>query len=277
MISRLVVTNDDGIESEGLHVLARYLEQSGNEVTIIAPDHNASGTGAALGHVSASHPIRFKEWVIEDFHGTAYAINGPPALCALVASYGALGERPEVVVSGINAGMNLGRAALHSGTVGGALAAQNFGMKGLAVSVGVSNPWHWETAAQVAVEVLPSVLNGTDRTVTNLNVPAVPITQLKGTRWSHMAKYGSVRAMVTKVENDEIHVEQSRVDYQPQVDTDLAITREGFASISCIHGVSEVWNSEVAPGDLYLTSHKALGVSAGDRLEPTLSYFESQT
>src|SRR4051812_4246324 len=104
----------------------------------------------------------------------AYALDGPPGLCVCAARLGAYGKPPTVVVSGINSGCNTGRAILHSGTVGAALTAQSFGASALAVSVDVSDPWRYDTAARFAVEVLPMLLEAPPRSVLNLNVPARP-------------------------------------------------------------------------------------------------------
>ena len=78
-----LITNDDGIDSEGIHVLARFVEQAGFEVTVIAPSYNASGTGASLGHLSLETPIKYQAHTIEGLKGRAYGLDGPPALCTI--------------------------------------------------------------------------------------------------------------------------------------------------------------------------------------------------
>lgn len=272
MSCRVVVTNDDGVESLGIHVLARVLEEAGHEVTVIAPDYDASGTGTSLGSYSASNPIRFKETKIDTFGGSVYAIAGPPALCALVASNEAFGSRPDIVVSGINAGLNVGRSVVHSGTVGAALAAQNFGMKGLAVSLGGAERWYWEVAAEVAVKVIPSILVGPDRSVTNINVPGMPMDDLKGLSWAHLARLGSVKGVVKQVSSGSIYLENVRTDYTPESNTDLALTRAGYASVTCLHGACEVWNSDIAAGQSFDQSVRVNGVLAGDSVCPSMAY-----
>ena len=120
---RILVTNDDGIDSIGLHVLARTMRQYG-DVVIAAPDQEYSGFGAAIGSIWLMKPEVHKTHVegVED----AWAVNGAPALCAMFARLGAFGD-VDLVVSGINPGANVGRSVYHSGTVGACLTARNGG------------------------------------------------------------------------------------------------------------------------------------------------------
>ena len=187
--TRVLITNDDGVDSPGIHALARHVERAGHEVIVVAPDHDASGTGASLGRISPDHPIALTETSIDGLRARVYAIGGPPALCVMAANLEAFAERPDIVVSGINAGLNTGRSALHSGTIGAALAAQNFGLRALSVSLARSEPWHWETAAALAVDVLPAVIDGPDRGLLNLNVPGVPRENVRGILWTGLATF----------------------------------------------------------------------------------------
>jgi 5'-nucleotidase len=130
-----LVTNDDGIASPGLHVLAAAIAEAGHDVVVVAPSSDRSGVGAALGLVHADQHLDIERVELPGYaHLDAYSLDGPPGMCAVAGRLGAFGEPPELVASGINAGLNTGRAILHSGTVGAALTAQNFGCSGLAVS-----------------------------------------------------------------------------------------------------------------------------------------------
>ena len=115
---RLLVTNDDGIDAEGLHVLAQRLATTGHDLVVAAPAADASGSGAALGVFHADSHIDVKRVEVPGCDAPAWAVAGPPGLCAMAAHLGAFGAPPDIVVSGINAGLNTGRAILHSGTVG---------------------------------------------------------------------------------------------------------------------------------------------------------------
>src|SRR6478735_6510921 len=165
-MARLLVTNDDGIHGPGLHALAGALADAGHVVVVVAPDYDASGTSSSIGRFDMSDrmPVLRAELPgrpdIE-----AWALDGPPAMCVLAGVLGGFGDEFDAVVSGINAGANTGRAILHSGTVGAALTAQNFGLRGLAVSMaepgrqGIAVDgqdqarWDWSPAATLAARV----------------------------------------------------------------------------------------------------------------------------
>ena len=270
--TRVLITNDDGVESPGIHALARHVEQAGYEVLVVAPDHDASGTGAALGRISPDHPIALTETSIDGLAANVYAINGTPALCVMVCNLEAFAPRPDIVISGINAGLNTGRAALHSGTVGAALAAQNFGLRALSVSLASSEQWHWDTAAQLAVEVLPAVVDGPDRGLLNLSVPGVPRDKVRGILWTGMAEFNSVRGMVSKIENGELHLGFEETGHQPEADTDLGAVRDGYAAVTAIQGTVEVWGPTGAPGETFRRGHRAPGATEGHELRPARSY-----
>jgi 5'-nucleotidase len=192
---RILVTNDDGIDSEGLHILARALTAHG-EVTVVAPDDEYSGASAALG---ALHRIRpeVHETQVPGV-GPAWAVSGPPALCVMFARLGAFGPPFDLVVSGINPGVNVGRSVYHSGTVGAALTARAGGISGLAVSQAVrgfgveGQGWDemlagqvWDGAAAVASAVVAALVAGPSGgpvgpVVVNLNVPNLPVEAMAG-------------------------------------------------------------------------------------------------
>jgi 5'-nucleotidase len=137
---KVLVTNDDGVASPGLHALARALVDDGHDVVVVAPDREMSGSAAAIGQVHIDEGIDAERVDLPRLDGVpAYAVAGPPGLCVLTARLGGFGDPPDLIVSGINPGCNTGRAVLHSGTVGAALTAANFGCRGLAVSIDVSN------------------------------------------------------------------------------------------------------------------------------------------
>ena len=246
---KILITNDDGVDSPGLHCLARAVEGAGFETLVVAPDHDASGTGTAVGGVSSFASIGYESRNIKGFQGAVYALAASPAFCVMIGGRGAFGEQPDIVLSGINSGSNMGRSALHSGTVGAALTAQNFGMKGMAVSAGRSDPWHWETAAELALKVLPRLIAAPERCVLNLNAPGCPAEQVKGLRWTRLAPFSSLTSSISSTAEQRLKVELTRGRREPADDTDLATIRRGFASLSSIQGITEVWNSSLGPGD----------------------------
>jgi len=191
---RILVTNDDGIDSLGLHELARSLTGLG-DVTVVAPDREYSGAGAALGSV---HLIRPE---VHDAHidgiETSWSVSGPPGLCIIYARLGLFGEPFDLVVSGINPGINVGRSVYHSGTIGAALTARNGGITGIAISQAVTD-WGvegqaasevldkqiWSSAAEIARIVTSAVIENPpqEASVLNVNVPNLPLTEMAGWR-----------------------------------------------------------------------------------------------
>ena len=132
---RILLTNDDGIDSVGLHILAKAMLPFG-EVVVIAPDSEYSGAGAAIGAIHLMRPEIHR--VHLDGLPEAWTVSGPPALCVMFARMGAFGAPFDLVVSGINPGANVGRSVYHSGTVGACLTARSGGISGIAVSQDVS-------------------------------------------------------------------------------------------------------------------------------------------
>ena len=270
--TRVLITNDDGVDSPGIHALARQVEQAGYEVLVVAPDHDASGTGAALGRISPDHPVALTETTIDGLAAPVYALGGPPALCVMAGNLEAFSPRPNVVVSGINAGLNTGRAALHSGTIGAALAAQNFGLRALAVSLARSQTWQWDTAAEFAVDVLPAVVDGPERGLLNLNVPGVTRDAVRGILWTRLATFNSIRGVISKVENGKLYFGHEETGDQPDGDTDLAAVRAGYAAVTSLHGTAEVWGPVGGPGEPFERGHRVHGATAGHALRAARSY-----
>ena len=201
---RVLVTNDDGVHAPGLAALTAALarwadERPGGErreVVVVAPLANHSGASAAVGTVYERQALSYRRVRVPGAERTpAYGVDATPALAVLVGALGGFGPRPDVVVSGINLGVNVGRSVLHSGTIGAALTAAQIGLRGLAVSMRSGRPpEHWETAAAMAVEVLPVLCTAAPRTVLNLNVPSLPLAELRGVRRGRISTSGIVRA-----------------------------------------------------------------------------------
>lgn len=189
---RILVTNDDGIDSEGLSVLAEAMADLG-EVTVVAPDKEYSGASASLGALQLLRPEVHRRHV--KGASEAWAVEGPPALCVMFATLGVFARRFDMVVAGINPGVNVGRSVYHSGTVGAALTARTRGLPAIAVSQAVEGfgiegqGWEkmltdmkWETAAKVALSVARGLadLGQARPLLVNLNVPNVEIGDLRG-------------------------------------------------------------------------------------------------
>jgi 5'-nucleotidase len=239
---RILLTNDDGINSPGLHALAAHLHESGYEVVVAAPQEDMSGASAAIGRLHADEHIDVTRMAIPGTDGVeGFAVAGPPALASMAARLGAFGDAPDVVVSGINTGLNTGHSTLHSGTVGAALTAQNFGARGLAVSIEPTDPWHWDTACEYAGAALRWLIDQAPGcTVLNLNVPGRPRDEVLGLRWARLDRFGSVRAAVAETGTDGLQIEFRDTGAQLEPDSDTALVMQGYATLTTIIGVSEV-------------------------------------
>ncbi len=183
---RILVTNDDGIDSPGLHVLAQRMAGLG-EVTVLAPSGEYSGAGASIGHLSLGLP---EVHTVDDHPAmpdaaAVHHLDGPPGLVALLAGRGLFGARPDVVVSGINPGWNVGHAVHASGTIGACLMASACGIPGLAISQRTGGEQRWETAADAAAELVPEAV--TRRTVLNVNVDNLAPDAVRGIRWTGLS------------------------------------------------------------------------------------------
>jgi 5'-nucleotidase len=183
-VSRILVTNDDGVASAGLGILAARLSAAGHDVVVAAPANESSGSAAAIGAILEGDEINTRLVELPDAPGlAAYAVDGPPGRCVLAAVLRAFGPPPDLVVSGINPGANTGRfLQLHSGTLGAALTAGGLGRSAMAVSMGPLTPQHWATAAEVAARLLPYLTSCARGTVINVNVPDLPVESLRELR-----------------------------------------------------------------------------------------------
>jgi 5'-nucleotidase len=266
-VTSVLVTNDDGIESAGLHILTAALVAAGYDVIVIAPDRDRSGIGAAIGLVHADEHLDVEKVELPGCPGVpAYAIDGPPGLCVCAGRLGAFGDPPDIVVSGVNPGCNTGRAILHSGTVGAALTAQSFGCSALAVSVDVGDAWRFDTAARIAVDVLPMLLAAPPRSVLNLNVPARSYDDVLGIRWARLAAFGSVRAAMVESADGGLQFELRATGVTAPSDSDQGLVDAGFAALTTIVGVAEAWPEDL--GDAGPVAGFSSHVVPGASVEP---------
>ena len=170
---RILLSNDDGIYAPGLRVMAEALQALG-ELTVVAPDRNRSGASNSL---TLSRPLR-----VTEHQANWFSVDGTPTDCVHLAVTGLIEDKPDIVVSGINAGANLGDDTLYSGTVAAAMEGRFMGLPAIAVSNIAFQPQHYDAAAQVVVRILqdlPShpLPNGS---ILNINVPDLPYQNLAG-------------------------------------------------------------------------------------------------
>lgn len=169
----ILISNDDGYLAPGLASLAASLAKVA-KVTIVAPDRNRS---AASNSLTLDMPLR-----VRHMENGFYSVDGTPTDCVHLAVTGLLDEEPDIVFSGINNGENMGDDVLYSGTVAAATEGRFLGLPSVALSMNASEPKHFSTAAEVAVQLYKQLLNKKlpADTILNVNVPDVPLEQIRG-------------------------------------------------------------------------------------------------
>lgn len=270
---RILVTNDDGVHAPGLAAITRALAAwavdgppaEDRQVVVVAPLSNHSGAAAAVGTVYEREAISYKSVTIAGAEAVpTYGLDASPALSVIVGTLGAFGPRPDLIVSGINLGVNVGRSVLHSGTVGAVLTGAQLGLRGLAVSMRSRTVSEcWDTAAGLAVGLLPVLAAAPPRTVLNLNVPSVAPEKLRGVRRGRISTAGIIKAATDTVRREpgspvpgsptagggpdqgEVHLTLGAAvpslgdvgDEDPE--DDGALVAAGFASLTALVGVRE--------------------------------------
>lgn len=238
---RVLVTNDDGIDSPGLVALARCAVDLGWPTVVVAPAEEASGTSAGLTAAKDDRQVAVERRELPGLPDVeAYAVAAHPALIVLAACHDGFGDRPDIVLSGVNRGANIGRAILHSGTVGAALTASVNGASALAVSLDVgfetTDP-HWDTAADVVRELLPRLAELPEGSVLNVNVP--DRDSVGEVRWTRLASYGRAQHRVTQLDDATIEVSSVVVEGELEPDTDAALLADGHVTVTPLYSVHE--------------------------------------
>lgn len=170
---KILISNDDGVHAPGLAFLAAALEKIA-DITVVAPDRNRSGVSNSL---TLDHSLR----VVTAANGF-YSVNGTPTDCVHLGVTGLLKELPDMVVSGINEGSNLSDDVLYSGTVAAATEGRFLGVPAIAISLAGTRCEHYDTAAHIAKMLVEQLRKQplTYDTVLNVNVPDLPLADLKG-------------------------------------------------------------------------------------------------
>ena len=170
---KILISNDDGYFAPGLNILAEHLAKIA-DITVVAPERNRSGASNSL---TLDRPLSVKK----ASNGFFY-VNGTPTDCVHIALTGLMDEMPDMVISGINDGANMGDDTIYSGTVAAAMEGYLLDIPSFAVSMSQHNATHFESAARVAVELVQHYQKTgfASPTLLNINVPDVPYEQLKG-------------------------------------------------------------------------------------------------
>jgi 5'-nucleotidase len=225
-MTRILVTNDDGVRSAGIKALAAVLERLG-EVTIVAPVHEVSAIGHAL---TLHHPLR-----LEELGGRRFGVEGTPTDCVNIAVAKVLNGLPDLVVSGINKGLNVGDDVTYSGTVAAALEGCLLGVAAIAVSLErTRTEYDFTHAAQAAAAVADAVLRGglAPRTFLNVNVPH---GRPRGFRATVQAKRNHVTTVTERRDpkgRAYFWIGEGEDDWEPGDRSDYQAIKDGCVSVT---------------------------------------------
>jgi 5'-nucleotidase len=241
---RALVTNDDGVDAPGLVVLARAALDAGMEVVVAAPAEQSSGASAAITAVRDEGRTVVERRALPGLDGVeAWAVRAQPGHIVVAALNGWFDPVPDIVLSGVNHGANVGRAVLHSGTVGAALTAGVNDARGLAVSLDVplhpQGERHWDGVAPLFPRVLDLLLDAPVGAVLSLNVPDRPVGEHRELRQARLARFGSVQARVDEAGDESLHLGEIEVGSAPEEGTDSALLAAGHPTLTALRSVGE--------------------------------------
>lgn len=185
----ILITNDDGYLAPGIKILAEELSQVA-EISVVAPDRNKSGASNSL---TLTRPLR-----VEKTADGFYSVDGTPTDCVHLALSGLLDDAPDMVVSGINAGPNLGDDVLYSGTVAGAMEGRYLGLPAIAVSLVGRPPRHYASAAAMTRRIIERLMRSPlpDDTLLNVNVPDLPVDEIASVQATRLGFRHKAESMV---------------------------------------------------------------------------------
>jgi 5'-nucleotidase len=248
-MTRILVTNDDGVHSEGIKALADALKTLG-EITVVAPIQEASAIGHAL---TLRRPLR-----IDSIGPNIFAIDGTPTDCVNLAITHILKSKPALIVSGINKGWNLGDDVTYSGTVSGALEGALLEIPSVAISTQrIKDECEFGPSAAAAATVAQAVLEqGLPKfTFLNINVPMGPT---KGFRVTVQARRNHVTVVSERIDpryRQYYWIEEGENEWEPHDRSDYQAVRDGYISIT--------------PLQPDMTAHGSLSYVEGLTLQPT--------
>jgi 5'-nucleotidase len=224
----ILVTNDDGVMAPGIRALASALGSEG-EVFVVAPDREVSACAQSL---TLKHPLRAERL---DEH--TYSVDGTPADCVNLAIVKLLPRRPELVVSGINRGPNLGEDVFYSGTVGGAREGSFFGVPSFAVSLMARGDADYGAAATFASRLAAMVLDKglPERTILNVNVPPGVPTGAAVTVQGRREHEGTVLEGLDPRRKTYYWIEEGKDTWASDEMSDIHAVRRGLISVTPLH------------------------------------------
>ena len=242
---RILISNDDGYQAPGIICLYQHLKEIA-EVVVVAPDRNRSGASNSL---TLERPLR-----VHKADNGFYFIEGTPTDCVHLALTGLFDEEPDIVVSGINSGANLGDDVIYSGTVAAAMEGRFLGLPAIAVSNLHHQPHYFETAARVVTALLARLQGDTlpSDIILNVNVPDVPWEELCGMEATRLGHRHRSEPMIQQIDprgRPIYWVGPAGVEQDAGPGTDFHAVNNNRVSVTPIH--------------VDLTRHQVIGRVAG--------------
>lgn len=250
---RILLVNDDGINAPGIRMLQKALEEAGHQTIMVAPDSERS---------AASHSITLRK----DIHAVQiaeneWAISGTPVDCVVIALQKIITEPIDLVVSGINAGQNMGEDVLYSGTVSAAVEASLFGLKAIALSINAYRDQIFETGTRWFVRMLEMGIDKLAKPyeVINVNFPNIPFDDVKGfrlTRTGHRKYYNFISIVAEEEGRFSYRIGGDAPKWDFEEGTDSEAINDGYISITPLG--FELTRSEAFPDVLAWIEHNKL-------------------
>jgi 5'-nucleotidase len=223
---KILISNDDGIEAQGIKTLTEYLSKD-HEVIVVAPSENKSAASSSLTLNRPLKPVKIADNI--------YSIDATPSDCVHLALCGFLKDEIDLVVTGINFGPNLGDDVIYSGTVAGAIEGRFLGLPSVAISLASWEGKHFESAGRVAQQVINKVHTSqlSHDTVLNVNVPDVPYEDIKGFQTTRLGKRHMSEESIQDQEDPSLYwIGENGKESDNGVGTDFHAIANNYVSVT---------------------------------------------
>jgi 5'-nucleotidase len=229
MEKTILITNDDGIRAEGLKILEGSLSGLG-ETILVAPENEQSATSHAI---TLDGPLRIKE-----YSENRYSVNGTPTDCVLLAVHRILDSKPDLVVSGINHGPNMGEDVTYSGTVAAAIEGNILGIDSIAISITSWDPTSFDAAGKISRCLASRMLDrkrGGEVFMWNVNIPPLPEDEIKGIRITKLGSRVYNDSIIKKTDprgKDYFWIGGGEPGWRSDEKSDFTAVSSGFVSVT---------------------------------------------
>ncbi len=231
---KVLLVNDDGYHSEGVLTMRKVLIQNGFDVTTVTPDRNMSGSSHSL---TFTRPLKIVQ--LDKYENFYYIVDGTPADCVHLGYHVILeGKKPDILVSGINTGPNLGNDIFYSGTVGAAREGTLLGIPSVAISPASSRNPNYEDIAHIGLKIIKKVLSKglPEKTFLNITVPNIPVEKIKGFMLTKQGR-GAYKEEIKKYISPSKEVYwwiggEETLEEECEPGSDYTAVKNGFVSIT---------------------------------------------